>query len=476
MRVTFFGAKLRSLRRQAGLTQAALAARLGISPSYLNLLENDRRPLTAELLLSLSKVLDIDLRTLAEGPNAQLLADVTEALSDPVLEEHPLTGRDVRAFVETAPDVARALVRLHHAYIAARGGLEALQTRLLDEGDFPSDITGMDRSRLSSEQVSDFFQRHLNHFPELENQAERLWRMAKLDRADLFGGLARYLEGRHGISVKVLTVREMDGAARRYLPARREIQLSEALPRRSRNFEMAAQICLLEHSDLLNEIVGELPEESHRLARVALANYFASAVLMPYEPFHQAAEMERYDVELLGHRFDASFEQVCHRLTTLRRPGAEGVDFFFIRVDIAGNISKRFSAAGVQFPRYSGLCALWNVHGAFLQPGRLHVQVARMPDNRTILSIAKTVQRHKAVYRSPESLYAVAIGCDSSDAHRLIYSDGLDIHGQNTAVPVGITCRLCDRVGCAARAMPAIHRPLRIDENVRTVSIFAPGT
>src|SRR5690606_20743436 len=125
MRVTFFGAKLRSLRRQAGLTQAALAARLGISPSYLNLLENDRRPLTAELLLSLSKVLDIDLRTLAEGPNAQLLADVTEALSDPVLEEHPLTGRDVRAFVETAPDVARALVRLHHAYIAARGGLEA---------------------------------------------------------------------------------------------------------------------------------------------------------------------------------------------------------------------------------------------------------------------------------------------------------------------------------------------------------------
>ena len=475
MRVNHFGTKIRSLRRQAGLTQAALASKLGISPSYLNLLENDRRPLTAELLLTLSRTLDIDLRALAAGPNAQLLADVTETLSDPVLEEHPLTGRDVRAFVDSSPDVARALVRLHHAYVAARGGMEALQSRVLDD-DVATGVAGMDRMRLSSEQISDFFQRHVNHFPELEVEAERLWVVARLDRADLFGGLSRYLERLHGVKVKVLTVREMDGAARRFYPARKEMLLSEALPRRSRNFEMAVQIGLLECSEIMDQILEDLPDDAKPLGRVALGNYFASAVLMPYEPFRSAAEQERYDVELLGHRFDASWEQVCHRLTTLRRPGAEGVEFYFVRVDIAGNISKRFSAAGVHFPRYSGLCALWNVHGAFLQPGRLRLQLARMPDGRSVLAIAKTVQRHKAVYRSPDSLYAVGIGCDASDAHRLVYSEGLDLHGQNSATPVGITCRLCDRLSCAARATPALHHPLKIDENVRGVSFFTPVT
>lgn len=475
--VTNLGLKIRTLRRQANLTQAALAAQLGISSSYLNLLEHDRRPLTTNLLLALAQQLDVDLRALAAGPDAQLLADVTEMFGDPILDDHPLTGRDVQAFVENAPEVARAVVRLHQAYAAARTTVESLQTHVLDDADLARDVAGVDRARLSSERISDFIQRHANYFPELEAEAERVRKVADLSQADLFGGLTRYLKDAHDVSVRVITVREMAGAMRRFDVVRRRIQLSEALPRSSRNFELAAQIGLLECSAVLDRLLEHedvTSDESRALGRVALSNYFAGAVLMPYERFLAAAQQERYDIEILGHRFGVGWEQACHRLTTLRRPGAEGVSFYFVRVDIAGNISKRFSAAGIHFPRYSGLCALWNVHGAFLQPGRVRVQLARLPNGRTVLAIAKTVQRYGGGYRAPDTLYAVGIGCDSEDARRLIYADGMDITAADAAVPVGVTCRLCERSNCEARVTPALHQPLRIDENVRGISFFAP--
>ena len=475
--VTHLGPKIRTVRRQAGLTQAALAARLGISPSYLNLLEHDRRPVTAELLLQLAKALDVDLRSLAAGADARLLADVTEALSDPVLEDHPVMGRDVQSFVESSPEIARAFVRLHSAYAATRAALETLQSRVLEDPDYATAVPGPEATRLSSEQVSDFIQQHSNYFPELEAEAERIWAAARLEQADLSGGLTRYLERVHRISVRILTVREMAGAMRRFDPAKREIHLSEALTRGSRHFELAAQVGFLECSEQLDRILADgalNSEESRALGRVALGNYFAAAVLMPYQAFLRAAEQERYDIEILGHRFDTRWEQTCHRLTTLHRPGAEGIPFYFVRVDIAGNISKRFSAAGIHFPRYSGLCGLWNVHAAFLQPGQVRVQWARLPNGKMVLAIARTVQRHGGGFRAPDSLYAVGIGCDVADAKRLVYGDGIDINASDAAVPVGVTCRLCERNACKARATPALHQPLRIDENVRGISFFAP--
>ena len=476
--VTHLGGKIRSLRRQAGLSQAALAKQLGISGSYLNLLEHDRRPLTAELLLGLARCLDVDLRGLAAGADAQLLADAMEVFADPILEDHPLTGRDVRAFVESAPDVARAVVRLHHAYAATRSAMETVMMQMLDASETSQGVAGMGRVRLSSEQVTDLVQRHANHFPELEAEAQRVFNDAELEGSDLFGALTRYLMRRHGVKVRVLRVGELGSAMRRYLPERQEIQLSEALPRGSRNFELAAQIGLLECSDLLDQLLqrGDLNSgESRALGRVALGNYFGGAVLMPYAPFLAAAEQERYDIEVLGHRFGVGWEQACHRVTAMRRPGAEGVPFYFLRVDIAGNISKRFSAAGVHLPRYSGLCALWNVHGAFQQPGRVRVQLAQLPDGRRLLAIARTVHRHRGgYYRAPDSVYAVGIGCDSQHARRLVYADGLDVDSADAAIPIGITCRLCERSNCAARSVPALHQPMQIDENVRGISFFAP--
>jgi predicted transcriptional regulator/transcriptional regulator with XRE-family HTH domain len=469
-----YGAKIRRIRIGQGLTQAALADRLGISPTYLNLLENGRRRLTPDLLIRLARTLAIDLRDFGAEEDARLMADLEEVFGDPLFEEAPVGNADAQALVVERPEVARAVIRLHEAYTTARSSVESFTAHALDV----PEIAALDRVRLSSEQVSEFVQARMNYFPELEEAAEQLWSDAALDRDGLYGGLVEYLERRHDVRVRILKVGEMRGAGRRYDPVRRELLLSEILRRGSRNFQLATQVGLLSSGDLISRL-AEAPElttdESRALGRVGLAGYFAAAVLMPYGDFLRNTEEVRYDVELLGHRFRAGWEQICHRLTTLRRPGSEGVPFHLARVDIAGNISKKFSATSVRFPRFSGLCPLWNVHAAFLQPGKIRIQLSRLPDGNALFSVARTVQRHAGDYHQPTVLYSVGIGCDVSEAPRMVYADGIDLTNLAAAVPIGITCRLCERTNCQARAFPSLQFPLRIDENVRGVSFFAPA-
>ncbi|MGQ0647562.1 MAG: helix-turn-helix domain-containing protein [Gemmatimonadaceae bacterium] len=467
------GARLRSIRMTKGLAQKDLALRLEVSPSYLNLLEHDRRPVTTELLLKLARVLDVDLRTFGEE-DTQLSAALMEVLSDPHLEDQSITAREVRDLVTAHPTIARAFRQLHQRYVDARTELETLGAQVLNE---QPEIGGVDRVRLASEQVSDFIERNLNHFPALEERAERVWADAQLLGEDLFGQLVRYLDREHGVRVRVRTVEEMQGAVRRFEAASGELHLSELLRRGSRNFQLAQQIGLLSATTTLDELARDpllTASGARELCRVSLAGYFAGAVLMPYRTFLQAAERERYDIELLGHRFRVGWEQTCHRLTTLRRSGMEGVSFYMLRVDMAGNISKRFSAAGIRFPRFSGLCSLWNVHGAFAQPGRVRVQLSRLPEGHMVLAIARTVRRDVGSFRFPEVFYSVGVGCDVHQARRLVYADAVNLDNPQSAVPIGITCRLCERSDCTARAFPSMREPLRVDENVRGVSFFAP--
>jgi hypothetical protein len=306
-----------------------------------------------------------------------------------------------------------------------------------------------------------------------------MWRDGRLEHENLFGTLAAHLERTHGITVRILRVGQMKGAVRRFDPGRRELLISEVLRRGSRNFQLAHQIGLLSSREVLDRFVQDpdlTTEDSRSLCRVSLANYLASAVLMPYDEFLAAAEDERYDLELLGNRFRASFEQVCHRLTTLQKPGARGVPFHMIRVDIAGNISKKFSATGVRFPRFGGLCPLWNAHAAYQQPGRIRTQISRLTDGTRFFSVARTVRKGRGLYAgTTDVLYAIELGCDVESAGRLVYAAGVDLYNEAAAVPVGITCRLCDRMDCQARAFPSLKNPLRIDENVRGVSFFAPA-
>lgn len=254
------------------------------------------------------------------------------------------------------------------------------------------------------------------------------------------------------------------------------LQISEVLPANSINFQLAHQIALLEHSNLLDQLVedGQLStDESRALGRVALANYFAAAVMMPYDAFWEAAEAQRYDIDLLGHRFRASFEQVAQRLTSLRKPGKEGVAFHFVRADIAGNISKRFSASGISVARFSGACPRWNLVACFMTPGQIRTQLSQMPDEEVYFCIARTVASGERGFHTPPAMHAICLGCSVEDATRLVYSEGVNLENIEAAVPVGVTCRLCDRMECEQRAFPPLQKSLHIDENVRGHSFYA---
>jgi predicted transcriptional regulator len=289
--------------------------------------------------------------------------------------------------------------------------------------------------------------------------------------------LRRYLADHHEIEVRVAPDTT---TLRRYDPAKKRITFSEVLPPRSRHFQLAHQIALIDHDELLSRLLAADPDlqgdSARTLARLALANYFAGAVLMPYEPFARAARAVRYDIEALGHRFRTSFEQICHRLTTLRRPGLEGIPFHFARVDLAGNLSKRFAGSGIRFARFSGACPLWNVFRAFLTPGRLCIQLSRMPGGETYFDIARTVTAGTGGFHSPPTLYSIGLGCEVRYADELIYADGVDLTNREAAVPIGATCRLCTRTDCAQRAFPSVQQPLVLDLNTRARSFYAPSS
>ena len=470
------GAKVKALRRREGMTQIELAKRLDVSPSYLNLIENSRRPLTASLLLALVKVFQLDLATFAAADDdARSAADLLEVFGDSMFETHGITNADVRELCASSPNVARAILTLYRSYVDARTSAETLAERVSDG----QEATGVGAARLPSEEVGDMIQHHMNYFPEVEEAAEALMRTARIDSEDVFRGLTRYLAEAHGIEVRTVRVADERKAMRRFDPERRMLSLSEVLPPRSRRFQLAHQAGLLTCGALFDRIAKDeaiTTPESRALARVALANYFAAAVLMPYAPFLDAAKAERYDIELLAHRFGASFEQVCHRLTTLRRPGAEGIPFHLLRIDVAGNISKRFSGSGIKIARFSGACPRWNVHAAFLTPGMIRVQTSRMPDGVGYFCIARTIRSDRGGYNVPHAMHAIGMGCEIKYAKNMVYSDGMDLHNEDAIIKVGVTCRLCDHPDCEQRAFPSIRNPLRIEENVRGVSFYAPVT
>lgn len=466
------GRRIKALRKTEGLSQVELATRLGVSPSYLNLIEANKRPLTAALLLKLAKEFRVDLATFAPPEDTQLAADLAEVIGDPIFESLGLAAPEMRDFAAQQPSIARAMLTLYRAYVSERSDAQALGERIAE----PGGAQNASSAGLPSEEVSDFIQRSLNHFPTLEESSERVWRDARLGGDDVYANLVRYLGARHGITVRLLRVSDERKAMRRFDPERRVLSISEVLPPRSRRFQLAHQLALVEASDVLDRIVADARElttrEAHALARVALANYFASALLMPYEPFIEACKTERYDIELLGHRFGTSFEQVCHRMTSLRRPGREGVPFHLLRIDMAGNISKRFSASGIRIARFSGACPRWNVHAAFLTPGMIRVQISRMPDNVVYFCIARTLRSDRGGYNAPHTVQAIGMGCEVRHARELVYADGVDI--EQAAVPVGVTCRTCDHLDCAQRAFPPLLYPLKINENVRGVSFYSP--
>jgi predicted transcriptional regulator/transcriptional regulator with XRE-family HTH domain len=450
-----------------------MAEMLGISASYLNLIEHNRRPLPAELLLHLASIFDVDPSTFAQDDDARLMDDLVEAWRTSDAEGVQIEESQLRDLVASSPGLARSLKNLFRAHHRAQQSARTLAERMAMPNAGASELG---RGLLPTEVVNDLIQTRGNHFPSLETAAEALWHKAELDTNDLYGGLVRYLSRKHAVTVRVVPVSDIAREPmRRFDPSSRVLTLSRSLRPRTVHFQLGVQIALIEHRELLDEIVAsaEMPSKDARLlATLALANYFAGAVLMPYGPFLEEAQRRRYDIEILGHRFRTSFEQVCHRLTTLSRDGAAGVPFHFVRVDIAGNIIKQFSASGIRFPHYGAGCSLWNVYRCFQQPGRIRIQVSRMPDETRFFCLATTIRKGLGGYADEHTVQAIGMGCRAEDAGALVYSDGIDMKDRGADVKIGVTCRLCERQGCAQRAFPAVSAPLRVSLNERGMSPY----
>ncbi len=471
-RKVFAGPRIKRLRRDMGLTQARMADEMSISASYLNLIERNQRPLSAQLLLRLAEVYDVDLRTLSGDDEVRAAASMKEVFSDPLFDGAVPGSHELTDLAATSPMAVDAVIRLYRAYQEAASNANTLAGQLSER----NDPVSLESLRLPVEQVRDFLQAESNHFPELENAAEALWEDALEDVEDTAVGLRNHLGAAHGVSVRVVAQSVIPGMLRRFDRHSRRLFLSEMMEAPARAFQLAFQAGLLANRELIDSIVrraGMQGAEAERLCRVSLGNYLAAALIMPYERFHTATTELSYDLETLAQRFGASFEQVCHRVTTLQRPGSRGVPLFFLRVDRAGNISKRFAGAGFPFARFGGTCPRWNIHDAFDVPGRIVTQVVEMPDGDSYFSVSRTVAGAHVGYHTQRQVYTVSIGCEIKHARRLVYAGGIDLESPNVATPIGASCRLCEREDCNQRALPPLNRRLVISEYQRGLSPFA---
>ncbi len=471
MRAVRVGGKLRRLRQDRRLNQAQMAAELGISASYLNLLESNQRPVTVNVLLRLAERFQVDMASFGGEDDSRLVSNLMEALSDPLFDDHDVKASDVQELAANLPSVARAMLALYQAH--RRGPSPGAAADAID-ADAP--LVG-----IPSEEVTDFLQRKGNYFGELEEAAESLWRDNNLGLFTLERDLVAALAEKFAVDVEIAPEDSMPGLLRQYNPLTRRLKLSEMLPAPSRAFQLAHQMAFLGYRREIEAAVsgGKFTSpEGDALALSAMANYFAASVMMPYDRFFAAAKSTRYDIDVLRHRFAVSFEQACHRLTTLRRPGSEGLPFHLVRVDIAGNISKRFSASGINIARFGAACPRWNVYDAFSTPGMARVQVSRMPDGGSFFCVARTIDSVATAARRgglPTRVVrqAIGLGCALHFARDMVYADGLNLDDPQIVTPIGVSCRACPRVDCGDRAMPSMAQKLVIDENRRGQSTYA---
>jgi len=468
-RKIFAGSRIRRLRQSLDLSQAAMAAALGISPSYLNLVEHNQRPLTTQLLLKLAEAYELDLRELSGESEARLAAELSEALVDPVFGGKRPGNAEIMETVAASPVLAQAFLTLYRAYLSDARGEVGLEMT----GKHPREAD----ERFPVEEVRDYFHAKSNFLPEIDAAAEGLLE-ALGPHDDLRDGLRKYLRDRHGIRVSTLPLHAMPNMLRRFDRHNRRLFLSELLPVPSQLFQMAVQVALADQPALLDRLADEAglsTPDARRLCRIGLANHFAGALMMPYTAFLEAAGKLRYDIIVLASRFGASIEQVAHRLTTLRRPGQSGVPFFLLRLDNAGNISKRFSAGGFHFARFGSACPRWRVHDAFAHPGQTLVQPVELPDGAIYLTISRTVETVPAAYPETPRRLAISLGFEVSHLSQVVYGDGLDLGNPSAITPIGVTCRLCERPNCPSRAFPPVTRPLRIDASYKNMSAFEFG-
>jgi XRE family transcriptional regulator, fatty acid utilization regulator len=462
MQKTFIGPHLRRLRQERGETQGAMAKSLGISTSYVNLLENNERSVSVQVLFKVFDIYGVDWREIAKEDSAGQLADLRAALQDPLFADSRPDLPQLRAALVHAPDLAAAFVKLHRSWAAAT---DQLLSRA--EGEAPNLSSSPEAA------VHNVFRRQRNHFRDLEAAAEAFW-LTPPERDELYVALKRRLRDQLGITVRLARVEDLPGTLRQYDEGRREILLSEALDHTNRTFQLVHMCGLLEQRALLDAHVArsgiEEPRGIARL-RVELANYFAAAVLLPYDAFLAEARATKYDFDHIATRFGVSFEQACHRATTLQREGAQGVPFFFLRIDKGGNVTKRFNATGFHLAEYGGACPRLDVHTSFRTPGKIVPQFVEMPDKSQYFVFSRTVDRPTWIRYAQDNRLAVAMGCTIEHAPQIGYAEAFSVTGARST-PIGINCRICPRANCDQRAHQATILTHVVDEKRKGATRF----
>ena len=460
----FAGSRLRAIRTERRLKQSELAAALAISPSYLSQLENDDRPLTPALVERLSRAFPLDWREIGAGDAETRLAALRDANADPLFAE-PIDSAQLARFAEQQPMLAERFIALHEAYRRAGQRLAMVDEALSAE-------TGS-IARLPWEEVRDWFHLENNYVDSLDRAAESL--------ADQLGGLSPEtgaIEAYLRDALSVSLVYSGQAGLRSFDAEMGHLTIDPGQPSESRRFQLAHQLAALALKDEIAAVVENArlnSAASRQLLFVGLCNYAAGALLMPYRRFRSAARAVRHDIDRLAQQFGVSFEQACHRLSTLQREDALGVPFFFCRVDMAGNITKRHSATRLQFARFGGACPLWIVHEAVAIPDRILVQLAETPDGVRYVSMAKGLVKPSGSYDRAPRRYAVALGCEAEHAHEFVYADGLDLAADRAATRIGISCRICPRADCDQRAFPPSDRPISVDPDQRGVVPYRVG-
>jgi hypothetical protein len=467
-RKIFAGPRIRRARNQRGLTQTAMAEGLGISPSYLNLIERNQRPLTVQLLLKLATAYKIEPEEL-QGEEGSGAAALKEVFSDPLLVGELPGDQELVEIAEGAPNAAAGIVKLYRAYREQAERLSDLSELLAREGHAPS-ISG---ARLPIDEVRDVFERRANHFANIEEEAESF--VALLQPGDdLPGALRRWLKTEHGIMVRVLPVATMPNWRRRYDRHSQRLMISERLSPFDQLREIAMEAALIRMQVVVAAEIQAMKfssDEARRIARFEFGRYAAHALMMPYAAFHQAAVRAKYDIDVLRSRFGVSFEQAANRLTMLASPSSPGIPFFMLEVDNAGHRFRRAGAQGYPQSRFGGGCPKLPVHAAFAQPSQIIVEAVEMPDGAEFLAIARTLEGPQGSFTERPRRTALLLGCDIGFKDETVYGTALAGKGM-APTPVGAACRLCERQGCLARAEPPLTRPLGLDEMVTGLSAF----
>ncbi|WP_395335331.1 helix-turn-helix domain-containing protein [Novosphingobium aerophilum] len=457
LRRTFAGTTLRSLRAARGMKQADLAKAIGISASYLSQLESDDRPLTPAIFDRLRSNFPVEWQDVPVDQSAELLRAFEDAMSD-THSRDPQSSAQVRKIVEQFPSFAESFIQLARVN---RDNSQRLE--MLDEALGADNLAG---GRLPWEEVRDWFHNINNYVDDLDRLAEAFsHELANDTLSPSTQNLVSWLNDKN-----ISLIFSDKGPVRLFDEQQSTLTINTAKANDSLRFHLAWHISSTHFNEDIATISSNADVRSktaRNLLSIGLTNYMAGSILMPYEQFRSMARDMRHDVDRLRHLFNVTFEQVCHRLSTLQRPNARGTPVYFCRVDLAGNITKRHSATRLRFARFGGACPLWVVHEAAAVPDRIHIQLAEMPDGVRYVSMAKGLVKPTGSYAERPRRYAVALGCEVDFAAEFVYADEINL--SHPATPIGASCRTCSRHNCDQRAFPPNGKDISIDSFRREV-------